>query len=125
VFVGELAADFGREVHKLARGTTDAHDRLRRRVATAILLTLAIDAVGTALMYVLEHGKHDKHDSGLSSVWKACFWVTAQLLTVSSQMQNPVTTGGRIVDLVLELWSITIVTTLAGSVAAFFHARDA
>ena len=116
-----LPAEVGRELQRLVRGTTDAHDRLRRRLATAMLLTLAIDAVGTALMYELERRTHG---SGLTSVWKACFWVTAQLLTVSSQLPNPLTTGGRIVDLVLEAWSITIVTTLAGSVAAFFHSRD-
>jgi hypothetical protein len=51
------------------------------------------------------------------------FWTTAQMLTVSSQMPNPVTTGGKIIDLFLEFWAITAVTAVAGSFGAFFHRR--
>ena len=43
-----------------------------------------------------------------------------QLLTVSSQMRNPVTTAGRFVDVVLEIWALFVVTAVAGSFAAFF-----
>ncbi|HEY2935301.1 MAG TPA: hypothetical protein VGJ25_01795 [Gaiellaceae bacterium] len=116
-----LVVDLAQSTGDLARGATDAHERLRKRIATALLMTVLIDIVGTGLMYWLEHGA--KH-SDISSVGQALFWVTAQLLTISSQMQNPVTSAGRAVDLVLELWSITVVTTLAGSFAAFFHAKD-
>jgi hypothetical protein len=38
-------------------------------------------------------------------------------------MPNPVTTPGRLLDLALEVWAISVVATLAGSLAAFFHAR--
>jgi hypothetical protein len=38
-------------------------------------------------------------------------------------MPNPVTTPGRVLDIVLEVWAISVVATLAGSLAAFFHAR--
>jgi TctA family transporter len=116
-----LLRDLARGIRDIARGATLAHDRLRKRIATALLLTLLLDAVGTAVMYSLEHG--DRR-SDISTVWQAFFWVSAQLLTVSSQMSNPVTDAGRVMDLVLELWAITIVTTLAGSIAAFFHASD-
>ena len=81
-------------------------------------MTLAVDAVGTTLMYVFEHGKKG---SDISSVFQGFFWATTQLLTVSSQIKNPVTTGGRIVDMVLELWAITIVAAVAGSFAAFLQ----
>ena len=43
-----------------------------------------------------------------------------QLLTVSSQMRNPVTTGGRLVDIVLELTALFLVTGIAGAFASFF-----
>jgi hypothetical protein len=47
----------------------------------------------------------------------------AQLTTVSSQMPNPVTGAGRVLDIVLEVWAITVAATLAAALAAFFRAR--
>jgi hypothetical protein len=49
--------------------------------------------------------------------------VSAQLTTVSSQMPNPVSGWGRALDIVLEVWAITVAATLAASLAAFFRAR--
>ena len=72
------------------------------------------------LMYVLEH---DSPASGFHDWGGALFWVTAQLTTVSSQMPNPVTGAGRVLDIVLEVWAITVAATLAASLAAFFRAR--
>ena len=117
----QLLRDLVGSLGDLARGATDAHVRLRKRIATAVLATLLIDAIGTGFMYWLEH---DAQKTDITSVYRAFFWVTAQLVTVSSQMPNPVTDAGRTVDLVLELWSITVVTTMAGSFAAFFHSSD-
>jgi hypothetical protein len=73
-------------------------------------------------MYMLEH---DDPRSGFHDFGGALFWVSAQLTTVSSQLPNPVTTGGRVIDIVLELWAITVAATLAASLAAFFHGRHA
>jgi hypothetical protein len=109
-----------REIKLLVRGATDEHWRLRNRLAATILATLIVDGIGTTLMYTLEHGKNG---SAIDSVFEGFFWVTTQLLTVSSQMPNPVTTGGRVVDILLELWAITVVATTAGSIAAFFHEK--
>ena len=115
-----LFADLGREVHRLVRGRTDEHSKLRRRLATALVATFTVDIVGTALMYAFEHGKQG---SEISSVFQGFFWVTTQLLTVSSQMKNPVTTAGRLVDIFLELWALCVVTAVAGSFAAFLNKR--
>jgi TctA family transporter len=109
-------ADVLREFHRVVRGATHEHWKLRRRIAALGVLTLTVDAIGTALMYGLEH---DKQGSQITSVFTGFFWVTTQLLTVSSQMANPVSTGGRIVDIFLELCALTVVTALAGSFAAF------
>ena len=38
-------------------------------------------------------------------------------------MPNPVTPAGRVLDVFLELWAISVVATAAASIAAFFHAR--
>jgi ABC-type phosphate/phosphonate transport system permease subunit len=120
MYVGRLLRSLGLEVHKLARGRTDEHSKLRDRLATALAATLVVDAIGTVLMYSLEHGKTD---SQITSIWKAFFWVTTQLLTVSSQLRNPVTTGGQVVDILLELWAISVVATVAGAFAAFLQKR--
>lgn len=114
-----LLADLGIEVHRVVRGATEEHSKFRNRVATTLLLTLVVDAIGSVLMYVFEYQKNGQ----ISSAFKSFFWVSAQLLTVSSQMSNPFTTGGRIVDLFLELWAITVVATVAGSFAAFLQKK--
>jgi hypothetical protein len=38
-------------------------------------------------------------------------------------MPNPVTTGGRIVDIFLEVWALVVVTAVAGSFAAFLQQK--
>jgi hypothetical protein len=43
---------------------------------------------------------------------------------VSSQLKNPVTTGGRIVDIILEMWAISVVAASAGSFAAFLQQKE-
>jgi hypothetical protein len=121
MYLSRLLRGLMREIKLLARGATDEHWRLRNRLAVTFLATLVVDAIGTTLMYTLEHGKNG---SAIHSVFQGFFWVTTQLLTVSSQMPNPVTTGGRIVDIFLELWAITVVATAAGSIAAFFQEKS-
>ena len=86
-----------------------------------LLLTLIVDAVGTVLVYIFERGVRggDIHTFG-----DALFFTTVQLLTVSSQIRNPLTTGGRIVDVLLEVWAVIVVAGSAGAVAAFFQGGD-
>jgi hypothetical protein len=108
------------EIRMVLRGESHTHRILRSRLAMLLGATLALDAVGTVLMYLLEH---DHRGSGFDDLGGALFWVSAQLTTVSSQMPNPVTTPGRVLDIVLEVWAISVVATLAASLAAFFRAR--
>jgi hypothetical protein len=108
------------EARQVLRGATPTHLTLRVRLAFLIVATLSLDVAGTALMYVLEH---DAHGTGFHTVFGAFFWVSAQLTTVSSQLPNPVTTGGKIVDLVLQGWAVSVVATLAASLASFFLTR--
>ena len=44
-----------------------------------------------------------------------------QLLTVSSQLKNPLTTVGRVTDVVLEVWAVLVVAGSAGAMADFFQ----
>jgi hypothetical protein len=97
----------------------ERHRRLVARLLLAVLLTLAVDAAGSALMWAFENGKADIHGFG-----DAVFFSTVQLLTVSSQIRNPVTASGKVVDVFLELWALFVVTAVAGSFAAFFSSSD-
>ena len=108
------------EARHVLTGRSRSHKVLRSRLTFLLLSTLMLDVVGTVLMYLLEH---DERGSGFKTIGGAAFWVSAQLTTVSSQMANPLTTGGRIVDLFLEVWAISVVATLAASLAAFFRER--
>src|SRR5215210_4053952 len=108
------------ELRMVLRGESRTHRFLRARVTFLAGATLLLDAIATVAMYMLEH---DDRGSGFDDLGGALFWVSAQLTTVSSQMPNPVTTSGRVLDVAIELWAISVVATLAGSLAAFFHAR--
>ena len=101
----------------LRRSPPHPHNVLRRRLLEALALVAIVDAVGTLLMWLFEN---DVNGSAIHNLWDAFFFSTVQLLTVSSQMPNPVTTGGRIVDIVLELTALFLVSGIAGVFASFF-----
>ena len=109
--------DFGR----VLSSEKPAHTDLRARVIAIATLTIVVDLVGSVLIWLLE-----RHESGtdIKTFGDSIFWVTTQLLTVSSSLKNPIGTGARIIDVLLEIWAITAVTALAGSFAAFFHRRS-
>jgi hypothetical protein len=106
------------ELRRLA-AWEERHRRLVARIALAVAATLLVDAVGSVLMWALENGRGDIHGFG-----DAVFFTTVQLLTVSSQIKNPLTAAGRVVDIALELWALFVVTAVAGSFAAFFGAAE-
>ncbi len=97
------------------------HRRLLARLLVALALTLVVDVVGAGLTYGFE--RH-AHGGEIHSLGDAFFFSTVQLLTVSSQISNPLTPAGRVVDVFLELWALVVVTGVAGSFAAFFIAAD-
>ena len=101
----------------LHRAPPSTHHVLRRRLVAALVLVAVFDAVGTTLMWLFED---DAAGGQIHNLWDAFFFTTVQLLTVSSQMPNPVTTGGRIVDIWLELVALVLVTGIAGAFASFF-----
>jgi hypothetical protein len=105
----------------LRRRPPAPHRQLRGRAASALVLVGIVDLVGTVLMWLFED---EASRSEIHNIWDALFFSTVQLLTVSSQMLNPVTTGGRIVDIFLELTAITFVTAIAGAFAKFFVDLD-
>jgi hypothetical protein len=105
----------------LLRGSTPAHLHLRERLVVLIGSTFLMDAVCSVIALVSERNqtKSDIHSYG-----EALFWTTTQLLTVSSQMRNPVTPTGMWLDVVMEFFGITIVAALAGSLGSFLYRRS-
>jgi hypothetical protein len=108
-------------VKQFLTASVGSHSTLRARLVVIAVLTVIVDVVGTLLVMAFEKGAAR---SDIHTVGDAAFWTTAQLLTVSSQLSNPVTTGGKIVDVALEFWAITVVTTVAGAWGSFFHHRS-
>jgi hypothetical protein len=109
-----------REVAHVARGTTYTHRRARERLIALGVFSLSFDAVASVIALMVEA---DEPGSDIHSYGTALFWTTTQLLTVSSQMHNPVTTPGRILDVFLELYAIAIVASLAGIFGSFLYRR--
>jgi hypothetical protein len=109
------------EVRSVVRGRTQHHQDLRERIAGVAFVSIFVDLIGTVLVYLFEH---DASGTKIKTFGDSVFWTSCQLLTVSSQLPNPLTTGGRITDVFLEAYSITVVATLAGSFGAFFHGRS-
>ena len=97
------------------------HRRLIGRLGLVVFLTLIIDLVGTVLIYMAER---NARFTAIHSFGDALFFTTVQLLTVSSQMPNPFTPFGRLVDVLLEAWAVLVVAGSAGAIAAFFQQSD-
>ena len=102
-------------------GWEERHRRLVARMAIAFGLSAVVDAVASVLMWHWESGIKGSDIHGFGD---AVFFVTVQILTVSSQIKNPVTSDGKIVDVVLEVWAIFVITAVAGSFSAFFANSD-
>jgi hypothetical protein len=59
----------------------------------------------------------------IESLGSALFWTTTQMLTVSSNIQNPISFLGRALDIVMEIYAITVIGSLAGALGAFLVKR--
>jgi hypothetical protein len=99
----------------------ERHRRLVARLIIAFVLSLVVLAAGSVLIWIFESGKQGGDIHGFGD---AVFFTAVQLLTISSSITNPVTTAGKVVDVVLEMWAIFVVTAIAGSFASFFSSGD-
>jgi uncharacterized protein YqgC (DUF456 family) len=110
----------GREALSVARGATPTHDHLRTRLVIIAVATVILDAIASVLILLFE-----RHAVGteITSLGDSVFWTSTQLLTVSSQLLDPISTPARVFDVFLQAYAITVVAMLAGSFGAFFHRR--
>ena len=109
------------ELHRVLRAGSPTHRRLRDRLLSIGVATIGVDLIFAALAFVFEH---DQAHTQITSFGTALFWTSTQLLTVSSQIQNPFSTAGRILDVAMEVYAISVVGSLAGALGAFMVKRS-
>jgi hypothetical protein len=109
-----------REIHGVARGVTPTHAHLRSRISFLVVVTVVLDVVASVFVYLFE-----RHAAGtdITTLGDSLFWTSTQLLTVSSQLRNPLSTPARVLDIFLQVYAISVVAVLAGSFGAFLHRR--
>lgn len=108
------------EALNVLRAGTPTHSRLRDRLVAIVVATLGVDLICAVLALIFEHGAKQ---SQVMSFGGAIFWTSTQLLTVSSSIQNPVSAAGRLLDVFMEAYAITVVAALAGAMGAFLLKR--
>ena len=109
-----------REVRDVLRAATPTHRRLRDHFVAIIVATVGVDLFCAIVGFLLE--RHSQQTE-IKTFGSAAFWTTTQLLTVSSQIKNPVSVGGRILDVFMEIYAITVIATLAGAIGSFLQKR--
>ncbi len=114
--LGEMAA----EVRDVLRAGTPTHARLRDRLVAIALATVGFDMICAVLAFLFED---QQKQTQIESLGSALFWTTTQLLTVSSSIQNPISFPGRVLDVVMEIYAITVIASLAGALGAFLVKR--
>jgi hypothetical protein len=107
-------------VLNVARAATTTHEHLRSRLIFLFVATVVLAAVASLLIFLFE-----RHATGteITTFGDSVFWTSTQLLTVSSQLPNPISTPARVLDVFLQAYAISAVAILAGSFSAFFHRR--
>lgn len=108
---------FDRDIRDITRASTMRHLHLRNRLTKTLVITAIVIAVASTLMFVTER---DVPNTALHNFGNTLYWTTAQLTTLSSSLPNPLTPLGKIITVVLDLYALTVVSTLAGIFGAFF-----
>jgi len=117
--------DRRRSVDLMRERSGDHVARLRAETHGASKIGLVIATLGVNVLcaVVAFLAERHAHQSDVKSFGSALFWTSTQLLTVSSSVKNPISAGGRVLDVFMEAYAITVVATLAGSLGAFFQKR--
>lgn len=96
------------------------HAHFRDRLEALAVSALLVDALGTVLFFLFEHGQAG---TGISNLGDSLFFVTTQMTSLGSPLPNPISTAGRVVDVGLEIYAITAGAALAGAFGSFFVHR--
>lgn len=94
----------------------------RRGFGYVAVLTLLVAGLGSAGMLNFENAA--EVEGGFASYWDALWW-TGMLLTTIGSEYWPHTTEGRILALLLSLYSLGVLGYVTATLASFFVGRDA
>ncbi|WP_119459472.1 potassium channel family protein [Rhodospirillaceae bacterium SYSU D60014] len=107
-------------VGSLNRGMRTIRATLGRRgFGYVVALTLVITVVGAAGMYALE-----RSEAGLESYGDALWW-TAMIMTTLGSDYWPRTAEGRVLCVILSLYSFAVFGYITATLASYFVDRDA
>jgi hypothetical protein len=120
MYLARVLSEAAAEVRAVLRADTPTHGRLRDRLVAVGVATVGFDLICAVLAFLFEH---DQRQTQVKSLGSALFWTTTQLLTVSSGLQNPISFPGRVLDVVMEIYAITVIAALAGAAGAFLIKR--
>jgi hypothetical protein len=120
MYVVRVMSGIARGVRDVVRARTPTHARLRDSLVGIALATLGVDLICAVLALVFEQ---HANQTQITSFGSALFWTSTQLLTVSSSIQNPISTPARILDVAMEVYAISVVASLAGAMGAFLVKR--
>ena len=112
--------DVGSGIRDVVRARTPTHARLRDQLVAVATVTIGVDLLCAVLAFLFE--RHAQQTQ-IRSFGSAIFWTTTQLLTVSSNIANPISAPARVLDVMMELYAITVVASLAGMLGAFLVKR--
>ncbi|HLI60478.1 MAG TPA: hypothetical protein VKV21_12515 [Solirubrobacteraceae bacterium] len=115
-----VMAGLAAELRRVLGAETTIHGRLRDRLVALALTTIGVDLACAVVAYLTEPGEPQ---SQIRTFGSALFWTTTQLLTVSSNLSNPISTPARILDVFMEIYAITVIGTLGGTFGAFLIRR--
>ena len=120
MYLVRVLSEAAAEVRDVLRAGTPTHGRLRDRLVAIALVTVGFDLLCAVLAFLFEH---HQEQTQINTFGSALFWTTTQLLTVSSNIQNPISFAGRVLDTVMEIYAITVIASLAGALGAFLIKR--
>ncbi len=76
-----------REVRDVLRAATATDRRLRNHLVTIVVASIGVDLFCAIVAFFLEH---NAQQTDIKTFGSAAFWTTTQLLTVSSNIKNPI-----------------------------------
>jgi hypothetical protein len=115
-----ILSSAAREWRDVMRATTATHRRLRDLLTVIVVATVGVDLVCAILAFVFE--RHAS-ETEIHTFGSAIFWTTTQLLTVSSQLKNPISAPARVLDVFMEAYAISVIAALAGAIGSFLQKR--
>jgi uncharacterized membrane protein len=114
---------FAHEVQRVLQpADSRAHRLFRDRLVVLAFVTGLIWVVFSIAMYFTEH---HARGTDIHNGWQAAYWTASQMTTVGSGFANPISTPAYVMDMLLKIYAVVVVASLAGTVGAFFvHRRD-